>query len=58
MLDMSKTVKQTKKPSNDIVKYMLLSLTVIFKVLMLVLNIYKVAFYPAKWMSVASNASV
>lgn len=25
---------------------------------MLVLNIYKVAFYSAKWMSVASNASV
>lgn len=28
------------------------------KVLMLVLSIYKVAFYTEKWMSAASNASV
>lgn len=28
------------------------------KVLMLVLSIYKVAFYTEKWMSTASNASV
>lgn len=58
MLNKSKKLKKTQRTTQEWngKKYILIDS--LSKVLMLVLSIYKVAFYTEKWMSAASNASV